>query len=125
MSKKSKVKPSKAKPSKAKKAAKVVKTKGKELPDYIKNRIWLKKYPPDLPKEVKIPDDKSIPELAEEAADKWPDSVNIIFYEREFTRKEFKNYIDRLATAFQKNLGIRKGDKIAIYLPNCPQFIIA
>ncbi|MEX2752093.1 MAG: long-chain fatty acid--CoA ligase [Candidatus Freyarchaeota archaeon] len=125
MSKKSKVKPSKAKPSKAKKAAKVVKPKGKELPDYIKNRIWLKKYPPDLPKEVKIPGDKSIPELAEEAADKWPDSVNIIFYGREFTRKEFKNYIDRLATAFQKNLGIRKGDKIAIYLPNCPQFIIA
>ncbi len=119
-------KKSKAKPSKAKKAAKIVKPKvEKELPDYIKNKIWLKKYPPDLPKEVKIPTDKSIPELAEEAADKWPNSVNIIFYGREFTRKEFKDYIDRLTTAFQKNLGIRKGDKIAIYLPNCPQFIIA
>ncbi len=118
-------KKSKAKPSEAKKAAKAVKPKEKELPDYIKNRIWLKNYPPDLPKEVKIPADKSIPELAEEATDKWPNSVNIIFYGREFTRKEFKDYIDRLTTAFQKNLGIKKGDKIAIYLPNCPQFIIA
>jgi long-chain acyl-CoA synthetase len=126
MSKKSKAKPTKAKSSKAKKAAKeVVKPKEGGLPDYIKNKIWLKKYPADCPKEVKIPADKSIPELAEEAADKWPDSVNIIFYGREFKRKEFKDMIDRLTTAFQKKLGIKKGDKIAIYLPNCPQFIIA
>lgn len=115
-----------AKTAKAKKAKKVAKKpKEIELPDYIKNKIWLKKYPPDMPKEVKIPKDKSIPELAEEASDKWPDSVSIIFYGREFTRKEFKDYIDRLTTAYQQKLGIKKGDKIAIYLPNCPQFIIA
>ena len=97
----------------------------KELPDYVKDRIWLKKYPEDVPKEVDIPEDKSIPDLMEEATDKWPDEVNIIFYGREFTRKEFKENIDRLTTAFQKKLGIRKGDKVAIYLPNCPQFIIS
>ena len=96
-----------------------------ELPDYVKDRIWLKKYPEDVPKEVDIPEDKSIPDLMEEATDRWPDAVNIIFYGREFTRKEFKENIDRLTTAFQKKLGIRKGDKIAIYLPNCPQFIIS
>ncbi|MHA1431569.1 MAG: AMP-binding protein [Candidatus Freyarchaeota archaeon] len=97
----------------------------RELPDYVKDRIWLKKYPEDVPKEVDIPEDKSIPDLMEEATDRWPDAVNIIFYGREFTRKEFKENIDRLTTAFQKKLGIRKGDKIAIYLPNCPQFIIS
>ncbi|WXG39721.1 MAG: AMP-binding protein [Candidatus Freyarchaeum deiterrae] len=127
-------KKTKANPSKEKKAAKeAAKPKAKEaakpiegeLPDYIKNKIWLKKYPSDFPKEVKIPTDKSIPDVADEAAEKWPNEVTTIFYGREFTRKEFKDNIDRLTTAFQQKLGIKKGDKIAIYLPNCPQFIIA
>jgi hypothetical protein len=106
-------KKSKEKPSNAKKAAQeAAKPKEGELPDYIRNKIWLKKYPDDYPKEVKIPTDKSIPEMMEEAADKWPDSVRVIFYGIEFTRKELKDNIDRLTTAFQKKLGIKKGDKI-------------
>ncbi|MFB0561916.1 MAG: AMP-binding protein, partial [Candidatus Lokiarchaeia archaeon] len=116
----------KAKPKKVKKVTKKAeKRKEIELPDYIKDRIWFKKYPDDVPKEVEIPEDKSIPELSEEATDRWPDEVNIIFYGREFTRKEFKDYTDRLTTAFQQKLRIKKGDKIAIYLANCPQFIIS
>ncbi|MEM3594503.1 MAG: hypothetical protein QXS27_07220 [Candidatus Jordarchaeaceae archaeon] len=51
-----------------------------ELPDYIKNRIWLKSYPEDVPHEVKIPKNKSIPDLFDESTSKKPDYVNIIFY---------------------------------------------
>ena len=116
---------SKAKPSKEKKAGNAERPKEGELPDYIKNKIWLKKYPADFPKEVKIPKDKSIPDLAEEAVEKFADSVSLIFYGREFKRKELKDLTDRLTTAFQKKLGVKKGDKVAIYLPNCPQFAIA
>ncbi|MEM2144328.1 MAG: long-chain fatty acid--CoA ligase [Candidatus Jordarchaeaceae archaeon] len=119
-------KKSKSKPSKAKKVKKMPKPKEKiELPDYVKNKIWLKKYPADYPKEVKIPKDKAIPDLAEEAVQKWGESVNLIFYGREFKRKEMYDLTQRLATAFQKKLGIKKGDKVAIYLPNCPQFAIS
>nr|MDO8082569.1 long-chain fatty acid--CoA ligase [Candidatus Freyarchaeota archaeon] len=130
MSKKSKEKPSKAEKAakeavKPKAAKEVAKPKEGELPDYIKNKIWLNIYPKDVPKEATIPTDKAIPDLMDAAAEKDPNFVNIIFYGREITRKVFKDRIDRLCTAFQQKLGIKKGDKIAIYLPNCPDFITA
>ena len=92
-----------------------------ELPDYIKNRIWLKSYPEGLPAEVEIPEDKSIYEILDEARKKWGNEVNIIFYGRKFTRNEIAEGADSIATALH-DLGVKKGDKVAIYLPNCPQF---
>ncbi|WXG39722.1 MAG: long-chain fatty acid--CoA ligase [Candidatus Freyarchaeum deiterrae] len=116
-----------AKPAKeaAKPAKAAAKPKEGELPDYIINKIWLKKYPKEVATEVKIPTDKSIPDLFDEAVARNPDFISMIFYGTQIPRKWFKDQADRLATAFQKKLGIKKGDKIAIYLPNCPAFIVA
>ncbi|MEM2144863.1 MAG: AMP-binding protein, partial [Candidatus Jordarchaeaceae archaeon] len=101
-------------------------SKGKdELPDYIKKRIWLKSYPKDVPKEVKIPTNKAIPDLLDEAVARNPEFVVMKFYGKEIKRKDLKDRVDRLCTAFQQKLGIKKGDKIAIYLPNCPDFQVA
>ncbi len=95
-----------------------------ELPDYIKNRIWLKSYPPELPADVEIPEDETIATIAASAAKKYGDMVAQIFYGREFTYNQLDGMIRRFATAL-KNLGIEKGDTFAIYSPNCPQFSIA
>lgn len=96
----------------------------KELPDYIKNRIWLKSYPPELPAEVEIPENETIATIAASAAKKYGDMVAQIFYGREFTYTQLDGMIRRFATAL-KNLGIEKGDTFAIHSPNCPQFAIA
>ncbi|WXG39723.1 MAG: AMP-binding protein [Candidatus Freyarchaeum deiterrae] len=96
-----------------------------ELPDYIKKKIWLKSYPKDVPKEVVIPTDKSISDLFDDAVARNSEFVSMIFYDREIKRKDFKDRVDRLCTAFQQKLGVKKGDKIAIYLLNGPDYIVA
>ncbi len=94
-----------------------------KLPDYVKKKIWLKSYPPDFPKKIKIPK-KSLPEVFREAAEKYGDEVSLIFYDKEYTRKQIIDWSDRLATALH-NMGVRKGDVVAIYLPNSVQFLVA
>jgi long-chain acyl-CoA synthetase len=94
-----------------------------KLPDYVKKKIWLKSYPPDFPKKIKIPK-KPLPEVFREAAEKYGDEVSLIFYGKEYTRKQIIDWSDRLATALH-NMGVRKGDVVAIYLPNSVQFLVA
>ncbi len=97
--------------------------KKSKLPDYVKKKIWLKSYPPDFPKKIKIPK-KPLPEVFREAAEKSGDVVSLIFYGKEYTRKQIMDWSDRLATALH-NMGVRKGDVVAIYLPNSVQFLVA
>ena len=48
----------------------------------------------------------------------------IIFFGKEITYHELNNAVSRFANALY-NMGIRKGDVVALYLPNIPQFVIA
>ncbi len=92
-----------------------------KLPDYVKKKIWLKSYPPGYPQKVKVPK-KSLPDVFREAAEKQGDVVSTIFYGREYSRKQIMELSDRFATALH-NLGVRKGDVVAIYLPNSIHFM--
>lgn len=98
--------------------------KSVKLPDYVKNKIWLNSYPDGFPKEIEIPEDKSLSEIFDDSAEKWGDEVFMIFYGKGFTRKQFQEKSKRLATALH-NLGVRKGDVVAIYLPNLPHFVVS
>ncbi|MCP4114526.1 MAG: long-chain fatty acid--CoA ligase [Desulfobacteraceae bacterium] len=53
-----------------------------------------------------------------------PDKVAIVFYGYEITFRELDDLSDRFAAAL-KGLGVQKGDRVGIYLENCPQFVIA
>jgi long-chain acyl-CoA synthetase len=97
--------------------------KSVKLPDYVKKKIWLKNYPEDFPKEIEIPE-KSLPDLFDESLENWGDIGYRIFSGKEYTRRQLQDWAKRLATALY-NLGVRKGDVVAIYLPNSPQFIVA
>ena len=84
---------------------------------------WLKYYPEGIPAEIDIPE-KSLPQVFDEAVEKWRDRTAVIFYGRKITYSELKDHVDRFAAALF-DLGVVKGDKVALYLLNCPQFIIA
>ena len=86
-------------------------------------RPWIKFYPEGVPADVKIPD-KSVTDIFDEATEKYADKTALIFYGRKIGFKELREHVDRFATALHE-LGVKKGDKVALYLPNCPQFIIA
>jgi len=84
---------------------------------------WLKFYEPGVPEEIDIPE-LPLQSLLEEAARDFPDNVAFIFLGQEMTYREVNEQADRLATALA-NLGIKKGDVVALLLGNMPQFVIA
>jgi len=86
-------------------------------------RPWLKFYPEGVPAEVEVPE-KSLPELFDESVAKWKDKTAIIFYGKKISYLELKDQVDRFAAALY-DLGVRKGDTVAILLVNSPQYAIA
>ncbi|MEM2067808.1 MAG: long-chain fatty acid--CoA ligase [Nitrososphaerota archaeon] len=87
------------------------------------DRPWYRFWPEGVPKTLEYP---NIPlhEFLERTAKQHPDKTSIIFFGKRVTYGELNNYADRFATALHQ-LGIKKGDVVAIYLPNTPQFVIA
>jgi long-chain acyl-CoA synthetase len=86
-------------------------------------RPWLKHYPPGVPAAVEAPL-KSVGQLFDEATERDPQRAAVVFYGRSISYGALREATDRLANALAA-IGIRKGDRIALYLLNSPQFIIA
>ncbi len=84
---------------------------------------WVRFYPAGAPETIEIPN-KSLPQVFDEVATKYSGRDAIIFYGNRIGYAKLKEEVDRFATALQ-GLGIGKGDKIALYLLNSPQFIVA
>jgi long-chain acyl-CoA synthetase len=87
------------------------------------SRPWLKHYPKGVLAEVNAPL-ISVPALFEEAADKYGKKTALIFYGKKVSYAELKVEIDRLAAALA-DLGVKKGDTVALYLLNSPQYVIS
>lgn len=86
-------------------------------------RPWLKFYPQGVPHDLDVPS-RSVPDLFDEATARAPDRAALVFYGREVSYRELRDATDRLAHALA-TLGVRKGDRVALYLVNSPQFVIA
>ncbi|MDO9333041.1 MAG: AMP-binding protein [Dehalococcoidales bacterium] len=86
-------------------------------------RPWLKFYLKEVPSDVPIPE-KSVVEMFNESTEKWKDKTALVFYGRKMSYRELRDHTDRLATALV-DLGVKKGDRVALLLLNSPQFIIA
>jgi long-chain acyl-CoA synthetase len=87
------------------------------------SKPWLKYYPKDVPEEVEVPL-VSVPELFDQVADKYRNKTALIFYGKKISYAKLKELVDRFATALA-DLGVTKGDTVALYLLNCPQYVIA
>ena len=84
---------------------------------------WLAHYPKGVPAAVEVPL-KSVPQLFDQATERAPDKPAVVFYGRSISYRELREASDRLACALA-DLGVKKGDRVALYLLNSPQFIIA
>ena len=87
------------------------------------SKPWLKYYPEGVPHEVDIPE-MSVPDIFDQMADQYSKKVALIFYGKKVKYGELKELTNRFATALA-NLGVAKGDTVALYLLNCPQYVIA
>ncbi len=87
------------------------------------SKPWLKYYTEGVPTEIDIPD-ISVPELFDQVVEKWGNKTAVIFYGKKISYRELKDLVYRLATALA-DLGVKKGDTVALYLLNSPQYIIS
>lgn len=89
----------------------------------IREKPWYKLWPTNVRKSIDYPE---VPlfEFLRSAAQKYPEKTAIVYFDRELTYKELDVLSDKFATALA-DFGVKKGDKVAIFLPNVPQFIIS
>ncbi|MFW9876225.1 MAG: AMP-binding protein, partial [Candidatus Thorarchaeota archaeon] len=93
-------------------------------PFYVdEDKRWFKKWwPMGVPFNT-IFEEKTINELLDEQAKKYATRDFIWFLDTWITYKKFQDYVISLASSLDK-LGIKKGDVVAMHLPNCIQYII-
>lgn len=87
------------------------------------DRPWIASYAPGVPAEIGELSG-SLVDIIEQSAAEYPDAVALEFFGAETTYAQLKDQIDRAAEGLRQ-LGVRKGDRVAIILPNCPQHIAA
>ncbi|HEY2595982.1 MAG TPA: AMP-binding protein, partial [Chloroflexota bacterium] len=87
------------------------------------DRPWLTSYDRGVPADVDVPDDP-LHVVLRRSAERFPDRAAIRFYGRSITYRELDNLASRFANALI-GLGVRKGDRVALLMPNCPQMVLA
>lgn len=85
-------------------------------------RRWYSSYDPGTPRVFKP--EKSLPDYFKDNVIAAPNRVALSFYGYDVTYKELDEAIDRFAAGLVK-IGVKKGDRVALFLPNCPQFVIS
>jgi long-chain acyl-CoA synthetase len=86
-------------------------------------RQWLKFYDPGVPHHIDYPD---IPlhRILEATVEEFPERDAVIFQGQKITYGQLGRQVDQMASGLAQ-LGLGKGQRMAIMLPNCPQFIVA
>jgi long-chain acyl-CoA synthetase len=87
------------------------------------SKPWLELYADYVPKELPLPE-KSMADLFEESAERAPDVDAIRYFDKTISYSELNDLADRFATLLASR-GVEKGDRVAAYIQNNPQFLIA
>ena len=89
----------------------------------MKEKPWLEHYDDGVPQHIDYPE---VPlfNFLEEAGRKHPDAPCTIFKGARISYQEMDQLTDRLAAGLA-DLGIKKGDRVGIFMPNTPQFVMA
>ncbi|MFL0582234.1 long-chain-fatty-acid--CoA ligase [Solibacillus silvestris] len=86
-------------------------------------KVWLASYPKEVPHSIELPE-IPVHQFLTQAFESMPNKVAIHFMGREVTYKELYESALKFAN-YLRSLGVEKGDRVAIMLPNCPQAVIA
>lgn len=96
------------------------------------DKPWLRFYEPGVPEEIPYPEGMLVHEILEHTAARFPNRPATIFpsllgkdlYEGRLSYRDLERAANRFANGLIA-LGIQKGDRVALILPNSPQFLIA
>jgi len=88
-------------------------------------KIWLKSYPPGVAAEVATPGYRSLREMVEAAFRDYPQRPAYAQMGHEITYAELDRQSMQFACYLQQTLGLTRGERVAIMLPNILQYPVA
>src|SRR5660397_54730 len=86
------------------------------------NSLWDAARQATVPREVDVPHE-TLEVALERAAELWPDQIAIDFLGATTTYAQLASKVSRAASLLRER-GVRKGDRVAIALPNCTTHIV-
>ncbi len=89
------------------------------------DKIWLKNYQEGVPSEIDPNEYQNIPEILENAFTKYADKPSFHCMGKTFTYREIDLLSKKFAAYLQKDLGLKKGDRVALMMPNILQYPVA
>src|SRR5438270_960850 len=102
--------------------AKRIKVEAKDAAP-LASRPWTRHYDPGVPATLSYPD-VTLQAFLDDAAESYPDSTATIFFNAKRTYRSISDDAWRFAGGLRR-LGVKKGDRVALVLPNTPQFVVA
>lgn len=90
----------------------------------MNDRPWVRQYPSQVPASVGPIPDVNAYELLAGAAERHPRAPALAWFGRHLSYAELEHECRRLSAGLAA-LGVRRGDRVALILPNCPQYVIA
>nr|WP_315246789.1 long-chain-fatty-acid--CoA ligase [uncultured Albidiferax sp.] len=87
-------------------------------------RIWLSSYPPGVPADIDPTRYPSLQALLEESFQKYADRTAYSFMGKDLRYSE-ADTLSRQFAAYLQSLGLAKGDRVAVMMPNVPQYPVA
>jgi long-chain acyl-CoA synthetase len=86
-------------------------------------KAWLAHYPESIASTIEIPD-KHLGQILQETTAKYPSNNALSFFGNKISYQQLLGISHAFTSALQNNQ-VQKGDRVAIMLPNCPQYVMA
>jgi fatty-acyl-CoA synthase len=99
-------------------------TSGKPRSVEVMSTRHLSSWPPAAPRDLTLPE-RSMWSNLEVSAAGAPDRKCLVFYESVLTYAAVQAECERMAAFLQQECGVKRGDRVALYMQNSPQFAIA
>ena len=86
-------------------------------------RFWTKHYEPGVPADLDLQPLTAL-DFLDQSVERWGDRPALTLKGKTLTYRQLKDQVDRFATALA-GLGVQQGSRVALWLPNLPQMVIA
>jgi long-chain acyl-CoA synthetase len=87
------------------------------------HRPWFKSYPPGVPATLEPYPDISVFGMLESSARRFPDKPAIAWFGKRLSYRNLLAEVERFSSVLA-GLGVGRGDRVALLMPNCPQYVI-
>ncbi|WP_156137296.1 MULTISPECIES: long-chain-fatty-acid--CoA ligase FadD [Pantoea] len=89
------------------------------------NKVWLKRYPADVPAEISADRYTSLVDLFEQAVKRYTDQPAFINMGQKMSYRQLEEKSRAFAAYLQQQLGLKAGDRVALMMPNLLQYPVA